>query len=262
MASSDTTSKTFIVAFLLCLVCSVIVSTAAVMLKPTQKISKELDFKRNMLVAAHMLTDGQSVDEAFSVVDTHLVDIATGKYVTADQVDFISSVANYDQFKAKKYADQSISLGDKDLAKISKQEKISKVWTVENNGQIEKVILPVRGYGLWSTLYGFIALEADLNTVVGLVFYTHGETPGLGGEVDNPRWKALWTGKEIYAADGSVKIEVIKGLVSDSTPDPIHKVDGLSGATLTSKGVSNLVQFWLGDDGFAPYLKNLKAGEA
>ena len=130
-----------------------------------------------------------------------------------------------------------------------------------SGGDLDKVILPVRGYGLWSTLYGFIALESDLNTIAGLGFYEHGETPGLGGEVDNPRWKALWPGKQVYR-DGEVEIELIKGSVEPDNPRAEWRVDGLSGATLTSRGVTHLVQFWLGEQGYQPFLNNLKSGEA
>jgi Na+-transporting NADH:ubiquinone oxidoreductase subunit C len=110
-------------------------------------------------------------------------------------------------------------------------------------------------------LYGYLALEQDYNTVAGLGFYQHGETPGLGGEVDNPRWKGLWPGKEIYY-NGDVAIELVKGNVDSSTPGAINKVDALSGATLTSRGVSNLLQFWMGSLGFKDFLSNLRSGEA
>ncbi|MGB0764601.1 MAG: NADH:ubiquinone reductase (Na(+)-transporting) subunit C, partial [Luminiphilus sp.] len=116
-------------------------------------------------------------------------------------------------------------------------------------------------YGLWSTLYGFVALESDGNTIAGLGFYEHKETPGLGGEVDNPRWKNLWKGKQVYR-DGAVAISVVKGSVDQGSDAANWQVDGLSGATLTSRGVSNLVQYWLGEDGFEPYLRNLREGDA
>ena len=135
------------------------------------------------------------------------------------------------------------------------------VYLIEKDGKYDKVILPVRGYGLWSTLYGFLALENDFNTVAGLGFYDHGETPGLGGEVDNPKWKAIWPGKEIYS-DGDVAIELVKGNVDSSTPNAENKVDALSGATLTSRGVSNLLRFWMGELGYKSFLSNLRSGEA
>jgi Na+-transporting NADH:ubiquinone oxidoreductase subunit C len=148
-----------------------------------------------------------------------------------------------------------------DQAKISRRENYALVYLVEDGqGDIDKIILPIHGYGLWSTLYGFIALEADGNTVAGLGFYEHGETPGLGGEVDNPRWKAVWPGKEVYR-DDEVAIGLIKGAVDPSNAGAAWQIDGLAGATLTARGVTNLVQFWLGENGFEPFLNNLKSGE-
>ena len=119
------------------------------------------------------------------------------------------------------------------------------------------VILPVSGMGLWSTLYGFVALDADLRTIRGLTFYEHGETPGLGGEVDNPRWKALWPGRRAFGADAEVRIEVIRGRAGPADVDP-HRVDGLAGATMTGRGVTNMLRFWLGEHGFRPYLERLR----
>lgn len=257
MSSNDGISKTLIVAFSLCIVCSVIVSTAAVVLKPAQEVNKALDKKRNILAAAGMLEDGVSVEEQFSQITTRLVDLRTGKY--SDAVDY----QKYDHLKAAKDADLSRELSDaEDQAKISRIENLVPVYLVESEqGGVEKIILPVRGYGLWSTLYGFIALESDANTIAGLGFYEHGETPGLGGEVDNPRWKASWPGKKVYR-DGEPAVELIKGAVNPQSKDADWQIDGLAGATLTARGVTNLVQFWLGENGFASYLDNVKSGGA
>ncbi|MDR1351193.1 MAG: NADH:ubiquinone reductase (Na(+)-transporting) subunit C, partial [Zoogloeaceae bacterium] len=126
-------------------------------------------------------------------------------------------------------------------------------------GALEALILPIRGYGLWSTLYGFLALKPDLNTVIGLGFYQHGETPGLGGEVDNPKWKSLWPGKTLFDADGKPNIQIIKGGVDKTNPAAGHQVDALAGATLTTNGVDHLLHFWLGEQGFGPYLARLRA---
>jgi len=154
-----------------------------------------------------------------------------------------------------------VDLGGDDIAKIKRRENYATVYLVESNGELDKIILPVRGAGLWSTLHGFLALENDLNTVAGLGFFEHGETPGLGGEVDNPNWKALWPGKKVYD-EGDAKIQLIKGSVDANTAEAEHKVDGLSGATLTSRGVTNLLQFWMGENGYKPFLSNLQSGEA
>lgn len=257
MASKDSIAKTLTVATLLCVVCSVIVSTAAVLLKPMQVANKEVNFKRNILAAASMLNTEQTVDEQFKNVEIKLVDLATGKFTTA--VD----VAKYDQRKAAKDPSLSAALdGAADIAKINRLEKYAKVYVATKADGGRVLVLPIRGYGLWSTLYGFLAVEGDMNTVVGLGFYEHGETPGLGGEVDNPRWKALWPGKKLFNADGSLAIEIVKGAVDTSAMGAEHKIDGLSGATLTSKGVHDLLQFWLGKDGFGTFLANMSKGEA
>lgn len=256
MSSKDTISKTLIVALLLCLVCSMVVSGAAVLLKDAQVANKSLDLKRNVLAAAGLLQEGVSVEEQFKQVTTKVVDLRTGKFT--DAVD----VSKYDQRKAAKVSSTSTRLeGDQDIAKIARREHYALVYLVEKQGRLDKVILPIRGYGLWSTLHGFLALESDVNTIVGLGFYEHGETPGLGGEVDNPRWKAIWPGKKAYR-DGEVAIEMLKGAVNPQSKNIDYEVDGLAGATLTSRGVSNLVRFWLGDMGFQPFLSNLQSGEA
>lgn len=260
MSSNESIQKTFTVAFLLCIVCSVVVSTAAVLLKPLQVANKTKDFKINILKAAGLydqgIADGKSINEMFEQITSRLVDLETGKYTDAVDID------SYDQRKAAKDPKLSDSLAaDVDLAKISSREKYSKVYLVGNGDQLKKVILPVRGYGLWSTLYGFISLEGDLNTVAGMTFYEHGETPGLGGEVDNVKWKALWGGKKVYNDDKRVGLTVIKGKITNNTPNVDYKIDGLSGATLTTKGIDNLVKFWMGDMGYAKFLTNLKSGE-
>ncbi|GAB3374065.1 Na(+)-translocating NADH-quinone reductase subunit C [Spongiibacter taiwanensis] len=256
MASNDSIKKTLIVAFTLCIACSLVVASAAVLLKPAQVANKALDRKANILAAAGMLKADSSVEEQFAQITTRIVDLRTGKFT--DEV----APKNFDQKKAAGNPETSIDLNaSEDLAKIKRRENFAEVYLVGEPGDYQKVILPVRGYGLWSTLYGFLALEGDFNTVAGLGFYEHGETPGLGGEVDNPKWKGLWPGKEIYD-DGDVAIELVKGNVDKSTPGAENKVDGLSGATLTSRGVSNLIRFWMGEMGYQSFLENLRSGEA
>jgi Na+-transporting NADH:ubiquinone oxidoreductase subunit C len=257
VSSNDSTSKTLIVAFSLCIVCSIVVSAAAVLLKPAQEANKILDLKRNVLAAAGMYDDSVSVDEQFAQISIRIVDLRTGKFTDEVNAD------DYDQRKAAKDPAASDALTSaQDLAKVARREHYAVVYLVEDaGGDIDKIILPIHGYGLWSTLYGFIALESDGDTVAGLGFYEHGETPGLGGEVDNPRWKASWPGKKVYR-DGKVAIGLIKGAVDSANPAATWQIDGLAGATLTARGVTNLVQFWLGENGFELFLNNLKSGEA
>jgi Na+-transporting NADH:ubiquinone oxidoreductase subunit C len=256
VANNDTVAKTVKVALALCIVCSVIVSAAAVLLKDAQVLNAELDKNRNILRVADMLEEGVPLEQQLQKVQARVVDLRTGRF-TDDQ-----DPASFDQRSSAKDPALSEALpSNRDTAKIRRREHYAVVYVVENEGEIEKVVLPIHGYGLWSTLYGFIALGEDVNTVVGLGFYEHKETPGLGGEVDNPRWKGLWPGKQLFN-EGQLALEVIKGTVDNSRPGAVNQVDGIAGATLTVRGVNNLLQFWMGEDGFGPFLTNLKAGEA
>ena len=125
---------------------------------------------------------------------------------------------------------------------------------------MEKYAFPVYGRGLYSTMYGVVALKPDLTTIDSITFYGHGETPGLGGEIENPSWKARWRGKEALDGEGNVLIEVLDGPVDPARPGAEHQVDGLSGATYTTRGVDQLVKFWLGPDGYGPYIGKLRGG--
>ncbi len=254
--SKDSVARTLTVAFLVCLVCAVVVATAAVSLRPVQQKNQTLDRRVNILQAAGLYQPGMDVEAAFQTIDRKFVDLETGEYV--------DKPASYDQLKAAKDPEQSERLDpDDDIAGIKTQADVAEVFLARDDaGNLTRIILPVRGYGLWSTLYGFMALDSDAKTIAGLGFYQHGETPGLGGEVDNPAWKALWEGKKIYDEDGDIAIQVIKGTVDSGTPNAENKVDGLAGATLTSKGVSHLVRFWVGAKGFGPYLERMQNGEA
>ncbi|WP_281646869.1 Na(+)-translocating NADH-quinone reductase subunit C [Parendozoicomonas sp. Alg238-R29] len=263
MANNDTIKKTLAVTIGLSLVCSVLVSGAAVFLKPRQDENKLLDVQQNILSISGLVADPKALsrDEIaarFKEVTPKLVDVETGKFDTSGM-----NAVTYDQRNAAKNPAESRTLTpQEDTAQIKRQAKLAKIYEVQRDGKLQTLILPVHGYGLWSTLYGYMALDADLKTVVGFGFYSHAETPGLGGEVDNPKWKASWKGKEVFGSNGQVDITVLKGSVNQALPSAIHEIDGLSGATLTSRGVNNLVQFWLGKNGFGPFLANLKKGEA
>ena len=167
----------------------------------------------------------------------------------------------FDNLKAAKDPQLSVQLDRADdIASIKRRERFTTVYLTENaEGKIETLILPIRGYGLWSTLHGFLALSGDLNTVVGLGFYAHAETPGLGGEVDNPRWREQWKGKQLFDSQGRIAVQLVKGAVDPQSVQAAYQVDALAGATLTSNGVNNLLHFWLGEQGFGPLLASLRS---
>ena len=233
-----------IIPLVACIACAIIVSVTAVSVRPEQNLNIENEKKIKILAAAGIETD--KVDEEFSRIKTVFVDFETDKLVTIDSA--------YDHIKAASAPDLSTVIPKADdIAVLKRRENIGTiyVWVDEKNA-IEKLVLPIRGYGLWGTLYGYLSLDSDLNTVRGIEYYDHKETPGLGGEVDNPNWKSDWYGKRIYNDDGSVALYVTKGASSTD-----YEIDGISGATLTTNGVSNMIKYWLGDIGYGPIIKNL-----
>ncbi len=249
----ESVSKTFVVAIVLAAACSLLVSGAAIGLRSMQEANKVRDRKKNILIVAGLYDAKAAVEKSFQQIEPRVVDLATGEYAAEDQFD----PETFDQRAAAKDPNLSVTIpSEKDLAGIGRREKYSLVYLVKKDDKLDQVILPVDGKGLWSTLYGFLALDGDLNTVKGITFYEHAETPGLGGEIDNPTWKAKWVGKKVFDDKGGVQLVVVKGVADESSP---HQVDGLSGATLTANGVTNLVQYWLGDDGFKKLLERLKS---
>jgi Na+-transporting NADH:ubiquinone oxidoreductase subunit C len=249
---NDSIVKTFGVALLLCLFCSIIVSGAATALKPKQVKNRQLDVQKNILSVAGLTDSSVSIEERFKKVEIRIVDMATGDYTDA-----VENVQTYDQRKASKDPAQSISLtNEQDIAQVGRRAKYGKVYLLRDGESLNKVIIPIKGYGLWSTLYGFVALKSDGNTVSDVTFYEHNETPGLGGEIENREWQKVWQGKRVLNDAGEPAFTVVKGVAS---PQNIHDVDGLAGATLTASGVMNLVRFWVGENGFGPYLKKLAA---
>ena len=262
--NKDSISNILIVAISLCLVAAIAVSSVAVSLKPTRQANKELDRAKNILIAAGLFEQGKTqnseIDESFERFEIRVVDLREGKLLTKSEADAIGiNPMTFEQRKASKDPAMSRDLdSSEDLASISRQADYSVAYLLKSGDDIDRIVLPIHGYGLWSTLYGFIALDGDMNTVAGITFYEHQETAGLGGEVDNPAWKASWEGKEIYGDNGSVALTVVKGSVDPANAAADHQIDGLSGASLTSRGVQNLIQFWMGEQGFGPVLEKLK----
>ena len=261
----------YIVLFCLgvCLFCSVVVSLSAVGLKDMQDRNKKLDKQKKVLTVAGLIKNGESplpaeIESLFAKrIKAVIVDLKTGKI----DKEATKEAEKYDQQKAKKDPTLSKS-APKNLAGVQRIPNKAVVYQVSKNEmgedgsgfELTQYIFPVEGKGLWSTLYGFVAMAPDCNQIKGLTFYAHLETPGLGGEVDNPKWKAKWPGKLAFGELGSdpkgwdkVKIAVLKS-GGDGKP---HAVDGLSGATITSNGVTYLLRFWLGGNGFGPYIQNV-----
>lgn len=251
----DGKRNTVVVAVVLSLVCSILVSTTAVLLRPRQQQNEKHNRQRIILEVAGLLDEALPLDDQFQQVEARVVSLADGVY--SDTLD----PATFDALRASRDPATGVAIpANLDIANIGRRAKFATVYLVRPDGRLKYIILPVYGYGLWSTMYGFVALERDANTIAGLRFYQQAETPGLGGEVDNPKWRALWRGKLVYDANGDAQIEVVRGNVEPTldTAAARHQVDGLAGSTLTGRGVTNLMRYWLGGEGFGPYLTRMK----
>jgi len=251
--SRDSTVKVLSVALLLCVVCSILVSGAAVLLQERQARNKVEEKRKNILLAAGLYDPTQPIEVQFDQIEPRIVDLQSGEF--RQDID----AATFDSRSAARDPATSYRIpAELDLAGIKAHSRYQDVYLVWDGSRLQQIVLPVYGKGLWSTMYGFISLGYDFNTVVGFAFYEHGETPGLGGEIDNPAWKQQWPGKKIYDRAGNTRIEVLKGRVDKNADAAIHQVDGLAGATLTARGVSRLLQYWMGDNGYKPFIENLK----
>jgi Na+-transporting NADH:ubiquinone oxidoreductase subunit C len=237
----DSISNTLIVAIGLSLICSIIVSSAAIVLKPVQERNEELFRQQIILDVAGLMEPGADVAELFAAIEPRTVDLDTGEYDDS--------------------GDPTLNVpipADIDIAGIGQRPRYVTVFLVKDGDEVNQIILPVYGKGLWSTMLGYLSIAPDGNTIKGLRFYSHAETPGLGDQIDKEQWRAQWVGKLIYDDGDQPRMRVNKGPVPDGAPDAQHLVDGLAGATLTGNGVTYLVQYWTGPHGFGPYLKKYR----
>lgn len=244
-AKKETLGKTITIVVAVCLVCSIVVSGAAVGLRSLQKTNEAIDKQSNIVEAAGLMevANGDIAGTFNKYIEERFVDLSTGKYVDVPD--------GFDMYKAARDPNYTVKVEGSRVGFL-RRSSVASVYIVKNDaGEVERVVLPVHGSGLWDLMYGFLALDADGNTVRELVYYQHKETPGLGAEILNPSWKAKWGGKKLFK-NGEVAIQVKK----NANPDNEYAVDALSGATLTSNGVQNTLSYWVGENGFGPYLKN------
>jgi len=244
----------------ICVVCAALVSVSAVSLRDRQDINRQVYRQKNVLLAAGILKPGDSpsdrqVLESFEKnIRVRLVDLATGLEATGPGLD----PRTYDQNHAKNDPDLSRK-APPNLAQVIRVPKVGAVYIVDRDGRPDQLVIPVEGAGMWGLVAGFLALDRDTRTVRGVTFYEQKETPGLGGEVANPRWQALWAGRKAYDEKWEPSLTVIKGRAGPAEADHYH-VDGLSGATITSRGVSRLMAFWLSKDGYGAFLTAFREG--
>ena len=239
-------------ALVICMACSALVSATAVALKEKQTANKLLDQQRQVIRVAGLAAEDDplpqtEVDKIFQEIQGRVIDRETGEYLDID-------VAAVDPLKEAKKPELSVATPDEfRAAQVSRLPNRLEVFEIKVPGK-ECIVLPIHGKGLWSTMYGYLALKRDLSKVVGITFYQHGETPGLGGEIDNKAWKKQWRERSVFEGE-DVKLGVVK---ASAPRDEEYQVDGLSGATITTKGVDATIKLWLGPAGYGPYLQKVK----
>ncbi len=253
---SESAGKTLGIATILCVGCSILVSGAVIFLRPMQNVNREIDFKKNILMSAGLLQANTNVNEAFKQIESIVINLETGSPVEGIDPD------TFEQEKADRNPEYLMEIErSEDIAGIKRHSKMQKVYLVKKEGQLDQIVLHIYGKGLWSTMKGFLSLAPDTTTVKGFNFYSHAETPGLGGEVDNPKWISQWPGKKVYTEDFKPAIDVAKSVVNSGDPKFKYKIDGLSGATLTSVGIENTFRFWLSENGYSKFLENIRQGK-
>ncbi len=251
-SNKETFGGTLVFVFIICLVCAALVSISAVGLKPLQQANKLLDKQTKILEASGLLADaGKDIVATYNKrVEAKMIDLKTGTIIEGDANAFDERADSRDIAKSTKPSN--------DLAGLNRRADRAVVYLVKNEqGQLDTIVLPIVGSGLWDLMYGFVGLAPNLNTVKSVVYSDLKETPGLGAEVLNPKWKALWPGKRMFNEQGDIAINIVKG---GAKPGDIHGVDGLSGATLTSQGVERTLHFWLGDEGYGPFIAKFRNG--
>ncbi len=225
------------------------VSTAATVLKPYQQVHVErerqarLDAMLNTLPGLRDLM----VEAGIDTLETRIVDLQSGQYDPA------IDPASFDPDEAAKGPATSRDLPPgADPAGLKRIATHAPVYLLERDGRLHLVVLPVSGMGYQSLIRAYLALEPDLNTVAALTIVEQAETPGIGARIAEPDWQALWPGHRITDDDGRIMIRVTQGAAGP------YEVDGISGATRTGNGITAMLTFWLGDQGFGPFLDRLR----
>ncbi len=250
--------KAVIVVALVAVVCSSLVSAAVVLLRPMHLNNQLLERSRNIMQLTGLIEPGQTREDAnmlalFKNLDVRMVDIDNGAF------DESIDPNTFDQRRAAGDPRFGVAVpADQDLAKLGTRSRFAPVYLVWDGSELRRIILPIRGAGMWSMLYGYLALEADMNTVAAASFYEQTETPGLGDQITRSDWLAKWRGRKVFDDLGDPVFAVGPGRIAPDSPAALHRVDALTGATITGDAVTSLLHYWLGPHGFQPLLNQLR----
>ena len=242
----DSVVGTMVFIISLSLVCSFMITGTAEILKERKLVKKRDEVQQFVLKAAGVESNSGDFRELFANrVQAKLVDLESGQFIEQENIlDFDGRMAAINPETSRK--------PKKDTAKIKSRADQVRIFEVfDDQGQLSSIVMPIYGKGLWSMMYGYLAVEPDLNTIKNIVFYEHGETPGIADFVTDPQWNALWQGKKLFDEKGKIAIKVVKG---GAKAGDVHGVDGVSGATRTGVGIQKAVEFWFGVEGYQNFL--------
>jgi Na+-transporting NADH:ubiquinone oxidoreductase subunit C len=261
--NNDSPAKAFLVILLTALICSSLVSASVVILRPIQLNNQMVERSRNIMQLTGLVEEGvtpsdEEMLELYKGMDVRILDIDTAGF--NDELDPLS----FDQRRAVNNPELGVDIPPtEDLAKLGRRSRYAPVYMVlGEDGELERLILPVHGTGMWSTIYGYIALESDLNTIAAVTFYEQNETPGLGDQIMRPEWQAQWEGRHIYDEVGDARFAINHGKVEPGSSTWLYEVDALTGATVTADAVTAMIRYWFGPDGYRDFLNKLRKQEA
>lgn len=258
--AKDTPLRALLVVLVTAVVCSSIVSGSVVLLRPIQLNHQLLDRSRNIV----RLTGQLPPQEIGGISDEALLELFKGldaRMVNLDQGEFDTHFDPYTFDARKAVGDPELGVAippGEDQAKLGRRSRYSPVYLVWQGNVLDRIILPINGSGMWSMIYGYLALESDFNTVAGVTFHEQNETPGLGDQITQKYWQAQWKGKQLYDQTGELLFHVAEGSVTPGSAAAAYEVDALTGATVTANAVTALVRYWLGPNGFGPLLERLR----
>ncbi|MBT8059058.1 MAG: NADH:ubiquinone reductase (Na(+)-transporting) subunit C [Gammaproteobacteria bacterium] len=254
----ETPRQALLAVLVTAIVCSSVVSAAVVMLRPIQLNHLLLDRSRDIMQLTGLLGPGQALEDEQMVrlyrsLDLRLVHIDTAEF------DDGHDAVTFDPRRAAADPELGVEVpAEQDVASLGRRSRLAPVYLVWRDDELDRVILPVHGAGMWSVLRGFIALEGDLNTIAGMTFYEQNETPGLGDQVTHQHWLDQWAGRRIFDAEGGIGFRVSAGQVEEGSGAAIHQVDALTGATITGNAVTAMMQYWFGPHGYRDFLAALR----
>lgn len=247
----ESRGKTILVAFLVSAICALGVTTATAILRPIQAANRaaEEQLRLEALLAAIPGMADALASGAGGALSTVVIDIDRGGVADgvgpADLPAALEDPANWTRLPP-----------EADLAGIGARPDLAQVYFLREGGQVTLVALPLVGAGYNGPIRAMLALGGDMNTIAGFTIIDQSETPGLGARITEQAWQEGFAGKDLRTSGGDLRFQVARGPASSD-----FEVDGITGATRTSGAITRMIRFWVGPEGYGPFLDAVRRGE-